>query len=135
MSQDHVEVVIGQFEAVNAHDYAAVLDATAEEVTLVLHGDLATGGEQTVTGKMAVQEWFADWFGQFAPDYRFEIEEWRDLGDRVFVVAIHHGRGRSSGVAVEAWTAWVNTVSAGKVSRLEVWLDRTDALEAAGLSE
>jgi ketosteroid isomerase-like protein len=88
-----------------------------------------------VTGKEAVGEWFGDWFRQFAPDYRFEVEETRDLGDRVFLVATHHGRGRVSGAPVSDSTAYLYTVRGGKVSRVEAWDDREEALEAAGLSE
>ena len=136
MSQENVEVVVGQFEGVNARDFAAVMDAYAEEVTLVIHGDIVNvTGRAAMTGKEAVGEWFGDWFRQFAPDYRFEIEEVRDFGDRVFVVATHHGRGRSSGVPVELSSAWVYTVRGGKVRRLEAWGDREAALEAAGVEE
>jgi ketosteroid isomerase-like protein len=111
------------------------MGAYAEEVTLVLHGDITSvTGRVAVAGKDAVGEWFGDWFRQFAPD-RFEIEEVRDFGDRVFVVATHHGRGRSSGVPVELWSSWVYTVCGGKACRLEAWGDREAALEAAGLRQ
>jgi ketosteroid isomerase-like protein len=38
-------------------------------------------------------------------------------------------------VPVTQRTAYVYTVREGKVSRVEVWRDREEALEAAGLSE
>jgi ketosteroid isomerase-like protein len=135
MSQENVEIVVGQFEAVNARDFPAVMDAYADDVTLVLHADLRGGGGTGATGKHAVGEWFGDWFSTFDRDYRFEIAETRDLGDRVFVVATHHGRGRASGVPVTQQTAYVYTVCEGKVCRVEVWVDRAEALEAAGLRE
>lgn len=139
MSRESVEVVVGQLEGVNARDFSAVMDAYAEDVVLILHDDLLSGegpeGTVTVTGRNAVGEWFGDWFRQFAPDYRFEIEETSDRDDRVFVVATHHGRGRSSGVPIEVRLAYVYTVRDGKVSRQEVWRDRATALEAAGLTE
>ena len=122
--------------ALNARDFAAVTDVYAEEATLVLHGEIVgVTGREVVAGKEVVVEWFGDWFRQFAPDYRFEIEEVRDFGDRVFVVATHYGRGRSGGAPVELWSAWVYTLRGGKVCRLEAWGDREAALEAAGLPE
>jgi ketosteroid isomerase-like protein len=131
-----VEIVVGQFEAVNARDFAAVMNANAEEVTMVLHGDvIGVTGREVVAGKQAVSNWFAGWFRQFDPDYRFKIKEVRDFGDRILVVGIHHGRGRSSGVPVELPSAWVCTVRGRKVYRVEIWDDRDAALEAAGLSE
>jgi hypothetical protein len=44
MSQENVEIVVGQFEAVNARDFKAMMDAYADDVTLVLHADLRGGG-------------------------------------------------------------------------------------------
>jgi ketosteroid isomerase-like protein len=134
MSQENMEIVIGQFENVNARDFAAVMDTWAEDVSLVIHADLGPM-ETTAIGKEAVGEWFGDWFRQFAPDYRFEIEETRGSGDRVFVLAAHHGRGRGSGAPVTQRTAYVYTLREGKVRRVEVWADRETALEAAGLGE
>ena len=139
MSEENVEVVVAQFEGVNTRDFAAVMGAYAEEVNLVLHGDLVSAAKpevsETVTGKKAVGEWFGDWFRQFASDYRFQLEETRDLGDRVFIVATHHGRGRTSGIPVEQQTTYLYTVRESKVTRVEVWGDRATALEAAGLRE
>ena len=34
----NVEIVLGQFEAVNARDFAAAMDAYAEDVALTAHG-------------------------------------------------------------------------------------------------
>ena len=124
--------MVGQFEGVNARDFAAVMDAYADDVTLVLHGvwvGQAVEGD-TVVGKTAVGDWFGDWFGQFASDYRFEIEESRSRGERVFLVATHSARGRHSGVPVQQRLAYVYTVRESRVSRVELWEDREAALQA-----
>jgi ketosteroid isomerase-like protein len=136
MSQENVEVVVGQFEGVNARAFAAVMDAYAEHVILILHGRwFALGSPQVVAGKDAVGEWFGDWFRTFDRDFRFEVEESRDLGDRVFIVATQHGRGRSSGVPVTTQTTYLYTVRRGKISQVELWDDRDEALEVVGLRE
>jgi ketosteroid isomerase-like protein len=135
MSQENVEVVVKQFEDVNARDFATAMDTYAEDVTLVVHWEVMT---PTANGKAAVGEWFGDWFRQFGRDYRFEIEEARPIGDRVFIVATHHGRGRGSGALVEQRMAYVYTVREGQVSSLELWGGpdcREAALEAVELSE
>jgi ketosteroid isomerase-like protein len=129
MTQQNLEVVVKQFGDTNARDFTAVMDAYAEDVELVLHGDIGPLSS-AATGKEAVGEWFGDWFRQFGRDYRFDIEESRGVGDRVFVVASHHGRGRGSGVPVEERWAYVYTVRNGKVTRVELWNGR-DAREAA----
>ena len=53
-------------------------------MTLTIHADLGIVGTKAV-GKQALVEWFTDWFGQFTPDYRFDVDEVRALGDRVFL--------------------------------------------------
>jgi ketosteroid isomerase-like protein len=139
VSQENVEIVVKQLEDTTAGDFVSVMDAYREDVTLVLHGDLLSGGDsrlsETVAGKGPVGEWFGDWFRQFGPGYRFEIEESRSSGERVFLVATHHARGRISGAPVARRSAYVYTIHDGKVARVEVWGDRQPALEAAGLSE
>ena len=133
-----MELVLKQFADTNARDFTAVMEAYAEDVMLVMHGEKVGMLGPAATGKVAVGEWFGDWFRQFARDYRFDIEESRGVGDRVFLVATHHGRGRDSGVPVEERWAYVYTVREGKISRVEVWGDRDAreaALEAVGLSK
>jgi ketosteroid isomerase-like protein len=101
------------------------MDAYADDVALVVHGGLS--GDETATGKVAVGEWFGDWFRQFGPDCQFEIEESRGSGDLVFVVAAHHGRGRASGTPVAGSSAYIYTVRDGKITRVEMWIDREAA--------
>ena len=133
MSQN-VEIVVGQFEAVNARDFTAAMEAYAEDVALIAHGPLGEMVGRAATGKEAVGDWFGDWFRQFSPDYRFQIEDARGSGDRVFLVATHGGQGRASGAPVEGETAYAYTVREGKICRVELFSDRGKALEAAGLS-
>jgi ketosteroid isomerase-like protein len=130
MPGENVEVVLKQYADTNARDFTAVMDAYADDVELVLHGDKALALGAGATGKEAVGEWFGDWFRQFGRDYRFEIEESREVGDRVFLLATHQGHGRVSGAPVEERWAYVYTVRDGRVSRVDVWGD-ADAREAA----
>ena len=50
-------------------------------------------------------------------------------------VVTRHARGRASGVGVERPFALLWTLREGKVVRVVWFLDRTEALEAAGLGE
>jgi ketosteroid isomerase-like protein len=74
-----------------------------------------------------------DWFSRFR-DYRFEVEAiaW---GDRVVVVTTHEAKGRTSGVPIREQTAQVMTVRDCKIVRQDFFGERSEALEAAGLSE
>jgi ketosteroid isomerase-like protein len=105
-------------------------------VTFAFHGESRRlAGAETVSGKSAAVAWLADWFSRFEPDYRFEVEESLDLGDRVLVVTTHRGKGRTSGVPISGVTAQVMTVRDNKIVRQDFFSSREEALEAAGLSE
>jgi ketosteroid isomerase-like protein len=63
------------------------------------------------------------------------LDEIRDLGDAVFVVARHHGRGKASGAEVRTTFAYLFRVGDGQIGKVELFPDRRSALEAVGLSE
>jgi ketosteroid isomerase-like protein len=69
-------------------------------------------------------------------DCALEPTEIVDAGDdRVLVVYYERGRGRGSGVPFDRSFAVLLTVLASKVTRLQYFSAREEALEAAGLSE
>jgi ketosteroid isomerase-like protein len=63
------------------------------------------------------------------------VSDLRAIGDRVFLAAIGRGRGKRSKVPIEQPIWFVMTLRNGLAVRLETYLDPTQALEAAGLSE
>jgi ketosteroid isomerase-like protein len=67
---------------------------------------------------------------------RFEAESFRAVGaDRVLAFVRLRGRGTGSGVEVEGRLAHLIRIRGGRVVRTEVYTDRDEALQAAGLSE
>jgi ketosteroid isomerase-like protein len=68
-------------------------------------------------------------------DMRWEPVEYIDAGDNLIVMTRTVGKGRGSGVEVDATVAHVWTIRDGKAHRLRLLGDRGEALEAAGLSE
>jgi ketosteroid isomerase-like protein len=64
-----------------------------------------------------------------------EIEEIFDAEDKVVVFVRWRARGTSSGAEWEMKPGQVFTLRDGKLAKQEVFLDRADALRAAGLSE
>lgn len=131
MSEPNISAVLGQFEAVNRRDFAGALDAYSDDVTLLVPSPFVPAG--TFQGREAVGRWFGDWFSAFGRDYRFETEETRAVGERVFAVARHVGSGRASGVTVEQRVAYAFTLADGRISRIELYEDRAEALAAVGL--
>jgi ketosteroid isomerase-like protein len=67
-------------------------------------------------------------------DLRFEPEDFVDAGDQVVVFARHHGRRRDSGLEVSDAATYVCALREGKIERFTLYRDRTEALEAVGLT-
>jgi ketosteroid isomerase-like protein len=68
-------------------------------------------------------------------DLRYDPEEILDLGDKLLVTARVRGHGTGSGVAVSQPVFQLFSLRRGLVVRQEDFLDRSKALEAAGLKE
>jgi ketosteroid isomerase-like protein len=129
MSQENVDVVLDQFAATNERDFPRAMSHYAEDVELVVHSD-AFLEDGTFRGREAVGQWFGNWFKTFEPGYHFDIEEARDLGEVVLLLATHRGRGRSSGIEVHGENGYVYTLRDGKIVRGELYPSREEAIEA-----
>ncbi len=68
-------------------------------------------------------------------EWRIEASEFREAGDTFFVRVRGTGVGKGSSVPVEDQAFHVWTFRAGKIIRVEVFAQESDALEAAGLRE
>jgi ketosteroid isomerase-like protein len=66
---------------------------------------------------------------------RLEPEDFIDAGDLVVALLHEYRRGRGSGVELESKTAVVFAVRDERIVRIQGYMDRDAALEAAGLSE
>ena len=107
----------------------------ADDVVLVVdEGWGITAGR--FDGKIAVGEWFGDWFRQFADDYHFDVIQARDLGGGVvFLDAKHGGSGRASGVAIGSESGYLYRVVDGKITQVQLFPTPAKALETASLPE
>ena len=56
----------------------------------------------------------------------------RDLGNGVLVLSVQRGRGKGSGVEVEARYAILYDLQGDKIVSLRMYRDPAEALEAAG---
>jgi len=93
------------------------------------------GGEATVyRGHEGIREMARDAAEAFA-GLHFEILEIRDLGDRLLSECHLRGRGKASGAETETTFVFLVDFRNGKIVRVLSFLDRKDALEAAGLSD
>jgi ketosteroid isomerase-like protein len=67
------------------------------------------------------------------PDLRVEPLEVLVNGEQALVWARWSGHGAESGVPIEMEMAQVITIESGKIRRIEEYMDRAEALRAAGL--
>jgi ketosteroid isomerase-like protein len=134
VSEKDIDVIRDQFAATNERDFARAMGHYADDVVLVIQEGFLNSG--TFEGKEAVGGWFGDWFRAFGTDYRFEIKDAQDLGGGiVFLYARYGGSGRASGAHVHDESAYLYRIEGGKITRVQLFPTRDEALEAAELPE
>jgi ketosteroid isomerase-like protein len=82
---------------------------------------------QTCHGIDGVLQMYADWTTDF-DDFEMEALDYDEVGDRVFVEVIQRGRGKASGVMVLGRFWFAYTLAEGKITRLDAYLTREEAL-------
>ena len=87
---------------------------------------------RTYRGPEEVRRYFEDQWEAFE-EVEFEPEEFFERGDRVVVFVRARLRPRGSTAVVENRIAQLWTVRDGKATRCEVFPEREQALEAAGI--
>jgi ketosteroid isomerase-like protein len=101
-----------------------------------LHGTVGGLTEGSVwRGPDQIREVFEQEDAEAWEERRLEAEEFIDAGDCVVVLLHEFRRRKGSGVEVETDTAVVYEMRDGRVVRIQGYMDRADALEAAGLRE
>jgi ketosteroid isomerase-like protein len=68
-------------------------------------------------------------------DWRCDADDYIAHGDWVIVLARYRGRGKGSGIAVDQLGAHVWKLRDGKAVRIEIFADRTKALQSIGLGD
>jgi ketosteroid isomerase-like protein len=139
MSEENVEIVralyeMGDFFNATPEQFdRAFRDYLDEQFELRLPPDYPEG-KLVFRGRQGAGELIAmlhDTWGEWS----FETERFIDANDRVVVFARILAKGGGSGVPVELQTTHVWTVGAGRATSVQFYRDRSEALEAAGLSE
>jgi ketosteroid isomerase-like protein len=155
MSQENVEVIRRSVEHFNRAGEPA-RDLFDPEISFTTRGDIESSS--TYTGLDGLQEAVSG-FARVWDSIRWEIQKVIGGDDTFVIVFRFHLRGKGSGVELEtdeAWATWmrdgkfirieqygdlhfnywlVSTYRNGKVIRSEWFVDRAEALEAAGLKE
>jgi ketosteroid isomerase-like protein len=135
MSQENVELIKRNADASTRQDVDAFLATISPDVEWE---DAMFWSEpmRVYRGRQEVREWFERALVEPWESFQLEIEEVIPAGeDRLVAGGFVVGRGRRSGaeVRVHGWSIfWITN---RLITRRSVFLDRAEALQAAGLAE
>jgi ketosteroid isomerase-like protein len=133
MSQENLDLLRRVFEYVE-RTKEILPEAVHPDIvwdTTTFRGAIIPG---TFVGVEQVNEWLAEWTEGFE-DWSFEIEEAFNAEDQVVTIIRHRGKAKHGGPEVEMRFGGVWTFRDGLIARIQMYAERNEALEAAGLSE
>jgi ketosteroid isomerase-like protein len=132
MSQANVETVERAIAAINARDIDAYLACCTENVELLT--PLAPVGAEYL-GADGIRRFLTD-IEDAGPDFRIEVQRVQAIGDSNAIAFVRvRSTGRASGIVTGAESTNVYDFIDGKISRIRIFLDRDEALNAVGLTE
>jgi ketosteroid isomerase-like protein len=136
MSQQNMESVRRGYDAFNRGDFASAAEHFDPNFEWKIPFQLPDSPpDETYRGPEAIIRFWQTWRAAF-PDFRMEIEEIVDAGNKVIVFGAVRGRGAESGAEVKTPTfpqVWTFRDD-GRPLRVEMFQSRAEALEAAGLA-
>ncbi len=134
MSQENVDIIRRALEHFRAEgDF--LTEATAPDFVwdmTMFHG---WPEQQAYEGLEETRRFIREWTEPFE-DWQIEVEAIHDAGDeQVLVILRQHARSKSSGLPVDMTLAQIYTIRDGRQTRMEMYSDPAEALEALGLEE
>jgi ketosteroid isomerase-like protein len=133
MSQENVEIVRRHIETWNRRDLTAWLALYSPDAEI--DWSRARGPLKGVyRGRGERETLWNEFFFTFEEAQIKTPQGFTDAGSEVVVSNTTHFRGRE-GIEVTASSTWVFTVENGQITRLRLFQEREEALEAAGLRE
>ena len=141
MSQENVELIKALYPPPDADLVALFRNdrSFAQGISVLLTDDFESvavfpAETRTHAGPEGFRKTWLDWLEPWAT-YRSSIDELIDVGNRVVLLLRDYGRRKGMDAEVELIGASICTFREGKIARWEDYIDRAQALEAAGLSE
>jgi ketosteroid isomerase-like protein len=132
MSQENVENTRRGIDAWNRSDLDGWLAGIAPEAEL--HTTARFPDRGVYRGRAGLERYWAE-IHEAAEELSLSVNDVRASGDKVFMAVTGRGRGKLSLVPIEGPIWFVTTLRDGLTVRVETYVDRNEALEAAGISE
>ena len=130
MSEENVELVRRAYKLAEARGVEGLLELATDDVAWISDPSFPGGGVQN--GKEEVRRWLTEiWIYD---EISIDVEEIIDLGDRALSIAQFHGASADAPAVDWPW-CHLFTFRDGLISQTRAFLDRAQALEAAGLQE
>jgi ketosteroid isomerase-like protein len=133
MGKQNVEIVHRAYEAVARGDLEGALEAFDASVAVEDH-DRSLESTTAYRGHQGLMDLFA-LVNEGFEDVRYTAEKFTHAGDRVLVTVRRTGRGAASGVPVSEQQFHVFDFARDRIVRFRVFVERDQALQAAGLRE
>ena len=128
-----LDTVLAGHDAFNLNDLSAVMDLMTPDVEWGATGAFP-GLERRYDGPEALQQWADDVRAEWS-EFEVSLDEVLHEGeDLVVIVERLRGRGRGSGAEVEMRVFAAYWVEDGRIRRRASFMEREEALRAAGLS-
>ena len=131
MSQENVEVVRRALAALDRRDLEAYLEVASPQIELITPASPLQG---PIVGHEGIRTFFREMWS-FSEASGFRVEEIRAVGERVLAFFVLTATARQSAIETSSRVSGVYDLEHGKIRRAHIFADRTEALEAVGLSE
>ena len=134
MSRDRVEIVRTLIERWNAGDRRAESLPEYFDPAVELESPLSSVVGEPYRGYAGVERWARELDEQFA-EWRLSLDDARQSGNQVIAIVTVNARGRVSDIALQFPSAIVHDFGNDhRVTRMRIYPDVDEALEAAGLA-
>ena len=131
MTQSDIDVVRGSHDAFRRRDLDAFVEYMDPEIEFT---SLVLEVEGTYRGHDGIRSWWNDILEVF-PDWQPQVEDARQVGERVLLKVRAEGAGTGSGIDVDRAIWQVAKVRDGRISAWRFFRTEDEALAAAARSD
>ena len=131
MAQGDIDVVCGSHEAFRRRDFDAFVEYMAPDIEF---SSLVLEVEGTYRGHEGLRSWWDDILA-VVPDWQPQVEDAREIGERVLLKIRAEGAGTGSGIDLDRVIWQVAEVRDGLIGAWRFYRTEEEALAAAARSD